>query len=137
MSGSSHKWEALIPSAEGKMTWLEIMNYVIHEGMQDMEWVLSNNLIRDAARENDKRPAFITLYVPDDWVKNAIGMERFRDLFIVTRVPIELVERMRRLKESKAENGKENMKDSTESSSDAIHSDPEPAPVPSTGDSAR
>jgi hypothetical protein len=50
-------------------------------------------LIVEAARRNDKRPAFVKLAVPDELVKNLRGASGERDVVLLVRVPRELAAR--------------------------------------------
>ena len=50
-------------------------------------------LVFESARQNDKRPAFVKLAVPDEVVKSLRGREDARDLLLLVRVPREVLER--------------------------------------------
>ena len=51
-------------------------------------------LLMDSARENDKRPAYVKLAVPDEWVKSLRGAaEKSRDVFLLVSIPKEVKER--------------------------------------------
>jgi hypothetical protein len=52
-------------------------------------------LVTDSARQNAKRPAYVTLSVPDEIVKNLRGSRsnEERDLVLLVRVPKEILER--------------------------------------------
>ena len=51
-------------------------------------------LLMDSARENDKRPAYVKLAVPDEWVKSLRGpAEKSRDVFLLISIPKEVKER--------------------------------------------
>lgn len=50
-------------------------------------------LIVEAARRNDKRPAFVKLAVPDELVKNLRGASDERDIVLLVRVPREMAAR--------------------------------------------
>jgi hypothetical protein len=50
-------------------------------------------LVTESARKNDKRPAFVKLSVPDEWVKMVRGKEPEQDLMLLVRVPREVLER--------------------------------------------
>lgn len=47
----------------------------------------------DSARQNAKRPAYVTLSVPDEVVKSLKGRREERDLLLLVRVPKEVLER--------------------------------------------
>jgi hypothetical protein len=50
-------------------------------------------LVVDSARQNDKRPAYVKLAVPDGVVKSLKSRESERDLLLVVSVPREVLER--------------------------------------------
>jgi len=50
--------------------------------------------ILQVVRENDKRPAKLTMYISDDVAKNIKGRDSLRDLYVVMRVPRETVDRI-------------------------------------------
>lgn len=62
---------------------------------------LSGLVITDYARQNEKRPASMTFYVPDDWVKNFKGNDKLKDSYVVTRIPREFAEKYREENEIK------------------------------------
>ena len=47
----------------------------------------------DSARQNARRPAYVTLAVPDEVVKSLKGSRESRDLLLLVRVPKEVLER--------------------------------------------
>ena len=61
----------------------------------DEAWArLAADVDLDSARGNDKRPAYVKLAVPDDFVKALRGpADRRRDLWLLVRVPKEVQER--------------------------------------------
>jgi hypothetical protein len=60
---------------------------------QRVEMVPLRELVVESARENDKRPAFVKLQVPDAVVKSLRGRAEEQDLLLVVRVPREVLER--------------------------------------------
>lgn len=46
--------------------------------------------VHDSARPNKKRPAYVSLLVPDEWVKNLRGKPNFIDTYVSFRIPAEL-----------------------------------------------
>lgn len=46
------------------------------------------------ARRNEKRPAYISFAINDDAVKNIKGDEKLRDLYLVVRIPRDVVDAM-------------------------------------------
>jgi hypothetical protein len=51
------------------------------------------DLVTESARQNAKRPAYITLSVPDEVVKSLKGRREEHDLLLLIRVPKEVLER--------------------------------------------
>lgn len=73
---------------------LEILSFLVHALKKFPETIDINtigNLLVNAARQNDKRPAFFQLVVQDDWVKNVYGHEDLQDVFIIARIPREVL----------------------------------------------
>lgn len=53
-----------------------------------------DKLLMDSARENDKRPAYVKLAVPDEMVKSLRGTaDKSRDVFLLVSIPREVRER--------------------------------------------
>ncbi len=53
-----------------------------------------DQLLMDSARGNDKRPAYVKLAVPDEWVKALRGSaDKSRDLLLMVSIPKEVKER--------------------------------------------
>ncbi len=50
-------------------------------------------LLMDSARGNDKRPAYVKLAVPDEWVKALRGADRSKDVLLMVSIPKEVKER--------------------------------------------
>jgi len=48
--------------------------------------------ILDMARKNDKRPAYLKMYVNDNVVKNIKGVDSKRDLYVILRIPRPVVD---------------------------------------------
>lgn len=61
----------------------------------DVDLVFMNNVVRDGARKNDKRPAYLSTWVPDEWSLNIFGKPDFRDMYLAVRIPIEFVQDIR------------------------------------------
>lgn len=64
--------------------------------LYDMEAVPLNALVMDSARQNDKRPAYVKLFVPDSWVLSLRGESALTDIFLMFRVPREALDSLRR-----------------------------------------
>lgn len=76
-----------------------------------LQWLLSKHpsevegvsyMVKDTARRNEKRPAYVTHLVPDDWVVNIKGDSRLRDSYVSFRIPKELVQEWKALKNAPA-----------------------------------
>ena len=53
-----------------------------------------DQLLMDSARENDKRPAYVKLAVPDEMVKSLRGTaDKSRDVILLVAIPKEVRER--------------------------------------------
>lgn len=52
-----------------------------------------DKLVIDAARQNDKRSAYVTLAVPDAVVKGLRGKSEERDLVLIVRIPHDILGR--------------------------------------------
>lgn len=78
-----------------KLMAAQLMNWMLKEWPEEAE--LLPFWVTDLARVNSKRPAYVKLSVPDDWVKNIKGnKEGFTDTYIIMRVPRELFQRWTR-----------------------------------------
>ncbi len=71
------------------------MSYALEKYPERVEMVPIEQLVTDSARQNPKRPAYVTLAVPDEIVKNLKGSRggEDRDLVLLVRVPKEILER--------------------------------------------
>ncbi|HSR91808.1 MAG TPA: hypothetical protein VLK88_10925 [Gemmatimonadales bacterium] len=72
---------------------LKALSYALEKYPQRVEMVYVEELVTDSARQNAKRPAYITLSVPDEVVKSLKGRREERDLLLLVRVPKEVLER--------------------------------------------
>jgi len=50
--------------------------------------------IFEVARQNPKRPAYMSFFVPDDWSLNISGNEKLADTYLVLRIPRELLDKL-------------------------------------------
>lgn len=50
-------------------------------------------LVMESARQNDKRPAYVKIAVPDEWVKALRGPREGRNLQLLVEIPREVEER--------------------------------------------
>lgn len=71
------------------------LSYALEKYPERVEMVPIEELVTDSARQNPKRPAYVTLSVPDEIVKNLKGSRgnEERDLVLLVRVPKEILER--------------------------------------------
>lgn len=74
-----------------------VFDYALANWPQLLQVTVLGDLVTEAARGNDKRPAYMKLAVPDEMVKNLRGDEKQRDLVLVIRIPNEVVQRSKRL----------------------------------------
>jgi hypothetical protein len=74
---------------------LKALSYALEKYPERVEMVPIEQLVTDSARQNPKRPAYVTLSVPDEIVKNLKGGRggEERDLVLLVRVPKEILER--------------------------------------------
>jgi hypothetical protein len=69
------------------------LSYALEKYPERVEMVPIEELVTDSARQNPKRPAYVTLAVPDEVVKSLKGGREERDLVLLVRVPKEVLER--------------------------------------------
>jgi hypothetical protein len=67
--------------------------YALEKYPERVEMVPIEQIVTDSARQNPKRPAYVTLAVPDEVVKSLKGNRDDRDLVLLVRVPREILER--------------------------------------------
>jgi hypothetical protein len=67
--------------------------YALEKYPERVEMVPIEQIVTDSARQNAKRPAYVTLAVPDEVVKSLKGSRDDRDLVLLVRVPKEILER--------------------------------------------
>lgn len=67
--------------------------YALEKYPERVEMVALQELVTESARQNDKRPAYVKLNVPDDVVKGLRGRPEETDLVLIVRVPREILER--------------------------------------------
>ena len=72
---------------------LKALSYALEKYPERVEMVPIEELVTDSARQNPKRPAYITLAVPDEVVKSLRGSREDRDLLLLVRVPKAVQER--------------------------------------------
>jgi hypothetical protein len=71
------------------------LSYALEKYPERVEMVPIEQIVTDSARQNPKRPAYVTLAVPDEVVKSLKGGRagEERDLVLLVRVPKEVLER--------------------------------------------
>lgn len=69
------------------------LTYALEKYPERVEVVPIDQLVTDSARQNPKRPAYVTLAVPDEIVKGLKGAKDSRDLVLLVRVPKQVLER--------------------------------------------
>ena len=69
-----------------------ILFYSLEKHTDEVEMTPINGHLRDLARQNDKRPAYMSFYTSDDWVKNVRGWDKTQDVYVAVRIPIEVVQ---------------------------------------------
>jgi hypothetical protein len=69
------------------------LTYALEKYPERVELVPIRELVTDSARQNPKRPAYVTLQVPDEIVKGLRGRPDDTDLVLLVRVPKEVLER--------------------------------------------
>jgi hypothetical protein len=72
---------------------LKALSYALEKYPERVEMVPIEQIVTDSARQNPKRPAYVTLAVPDEVVKSLKGGREDRDLVLLVRVPKEILER--------------------------------------------
>ncbi|HSN88107.1 MAG TPA: hypothetical protein VL025_15215 [Thermoanaerobaculia bacterium] len=69
------------------------LSFALEKYPERVEMVPIEEIATDSARKNAKRPAYVTLAVPDEVVKSLKGSRESRDLLLLVRVPKEILER--------------------------------------------
>jgi hypothetical protein len=69
------------------------LSFALEKYPERVEMVPIEEIATDSARKNAKRPAYVTLAVPDEVVKSLKGSRESRDLVLLVRVPKEILER--------------------------------------------
>jgi hypothetical protein len=69
-----------------------LLKWAIKDDEPGYEALSVNNLLTDGARKNDKRAAWMRVHCPDNWVLNIGGDEKLRDVYLLLRVPREVVD---------------------------------------------
>jgi len=75
------------------MTYAELIQVALKNYQPDVEVVSAYESFSSAARQNDKRPAKLELFVPDEWVVNMTKNPKLSDAYLVVRLPREVLDR--------------------------------------------
>jgi len=67
--------------------------FALEKYPQQVEMVRAESILLDSARQNPKRPAYLTMAVPDEVVKGLRGRPEERDLLVLVRVPRQVLQR--------------------------------------------
>ena len=73
---------------------LKSLQFALDKYPQRVEIAPASQLLMDSARQNDRRPAFIKLAVPDEIVKSLRGSRKDQDMVLLVRLPAEVNERV-------------------------------------------
>ncbi len=72
---------------------MKALAFALEKYPERVELIPVDRLVLESARQNDKRPAYLKLAVPDELVKSLRGAAEARDLYLLVRVPKEVEER--------------------------------------------
>ena len=72
---------------------LTSLRFALEKYPEKIEMVPVERLLVDSARQNERRPAYIKLAVPDEMVKSVRGKREDRDVVLLVRIPNEVLDR--------------------------------------------
>lgn len=72
---------------------IKSLAFALEKYPERIEAVPIRELVAESARQNEKRPAFVKLNVPDDVVKGLRGRPEETDLVLIVRLPREVLQR--------------------------------------------
>lgn len=72
---------------------LQALQFALEKYPDRIELAPARDLLMDSARQNDRRPAYIKLAVPDDMVKALRGSRTGQDTVLLVRIPAEVGDR--------------------------------------------
>ncbi len=72
---------------------LRSLQFALEKYPQRVEIAPARELMMDSARQNERRPAFVKLAVPDSVVKALRGSRQDQDLVLLVRIPADVGER--------------------------------------------
>jgi len=73
---------------------IKSLQFALEKYPQRVELAPVQDLLMDSARQNDRRPAFVKLAVPDEVVKSLRGKRDNQDLILLVRIPAEVSDRV-------------------------------------------
>lgn len=73
---------------------LKSLQFAMEKYPDRIELAPVQDLLIDSARQNDRRPAFVKLAVPDDMVKALRGNRPGKDTVLIVRIPAEVSDRV-------------------------------------------
>lgn len=73
---------------------LKSLQFALEKYPDRVELAPVTDLVMDSARQNDRRPAYIKLAVPDELVKALRGSRDSQDTVLLVRIPSEVNERV-------------------------------------------
>lgn len=76
------------------MTLDEVLVTALSRHMDEVSLAPLSPLVVDASRQNDKRPAWLKLTVPDRVVANLKGDKDKQNLFVILELPRQLFEKL-------------------------------------------
>lgn len=82
----------------------QLLRWLLAREDMNYEILSLNNLVVDTARKNDKRNASMKFLCPDQWVLNIAGDAKLMDVYLMLRVPREMLDEWSRAR-SEAERG--------------------------------
>lgn len=74
-------------------TELETLKFALEKYPERVSATPVKKLLLDSARQNDKRPAYVKLAVPDDLVKGLRGSVESQEMVLLISVPREIESR--------------------------------------------
>ena len=74
-----------------KMELASLVSGAITNAPKQIEFLPVNAVLLEGVRQNDKRPAWIKISVPDAWVVNLMKNEKLLDGFIMVKIEREFI----------------------------------------------
>ena len=72
---------------------IKTLQFALEKYPQRIELAPLRDLLMDSARQNDRRPAYVKLAVPDEVVKALRGARETQDTIVLVRIPAEINDR--------------------------------------------